>query len=296
MVGEVFASFFTDMRLTPTGLLAGLFLTKAEQTDARRRRKTRHGAAVNSFSASTESGHVKVDIERSPAIEYKSSSSSSSSSSNSSSSSSSAIRVKPKLEKLPSSERDAEMSRTLAELHDVLCYSESANSWKLHMLQSVMANKTFSGFGNLYRNALQADLHRRRAPHGWHSHDNCCSMSRTAFIEMSGLRNEDLICSHFSSYASEVIAFGVATDHAKCPVVVSLRGSLALADLLTDACILPEHLLHRGRKWGFAGHYTHSGLLAAAVKIRSLLEETGVLHNCYASRAATRRASVRRPR
>ena len=275
MVGEVFASFFTDMRLTPTELLAGLFLTKAEQTDARRRRETRHGAAIrvepaSSFSASTESGHVKVDIERSPAIEYK----------NSSSSSSSAIRVKAKLEKLPSSERDAELSRTLAELHDVLCYSESANSWKLHMLQSVMAKKTFSGLGKLFKNALQANLHRRRAPRGWHSHDNCCSMSHTAFIEMSGLRNEDLIFSHFASYASEVIAFGVATDHAKRTVVVSLRGSLALADFLTDACILPEHLLYHGRKWGFdgAGHYAHSGMLAAAVKIRSLLEETGVLH------------------
>ena len=57
---------------------------------------------------------------------------------------------------------------------------------------------------------------------------------------MSGLRREDIIYSHFASYAHEVVAFAVAVDHAEKTVVVSMRGSLALADFLTDAaCYAP---------------------------------------------------------
>ncbi|CAK9039225.1 Diacylglycerol lipase-alpha (DAGL-alpha) (DGL-alpha) (Neural stem cell-derived dendrite regulator) (Sn1-specific diacylglycerol lipase alpha) [Durusdinium trenchii] len=261
-VAEVFAAWFTGVKITPMELLVGIALVRAEQREVREVRKSEvlgKGLSV-----------VVEEPEDIPPLQLHQSAPKSK------------IKVLPKFEAMPSAYRDdnnpAEMARVMRELHEVLPYSEAMNTWKLYMLTSLLKGKPLHGAKELIVGALHRSRHRR-GRRDQHAGDNCCSWNHSAFVKTTEIQTEDLVFSQFISYAAELVAFAVAVDHKTKKVVLGFRGSLALSDFLTDAALQPTNLHEAGQKYGFNGdkHYCHGGMLAAALKIREILDHTGVL-------------------
>lgn len=66
--------------------------------------------------------------------------------------------------------------------------------------------------------------------------DNCCFCHTAAFILENEQHNIDLYYVSFRNRLYEV-PFAVLTDHIQKSVVVAIRGSCSLSDLITDLCL-----------------------------------------------------------
>jgi hypothetical protein len=68
-------------------------------------------------------------------------------------------------------------------------------------------------------------------------------------------------------------------DHDREAVVVWLRGTFSLADLVTDLLVTPADLEPMVKQWGFEGkgHHAHSGMLQVASRIRLYIEKQDIL-------------------
>jgi hypothetical protein len=66
----------------------------------------------------------------------------------------------------------------------------------------------------------------------------------------------------------------IVVDRAWRTVVIAIRGTLSLEDMITDVTISPQCLEALGQKFGFdgAGEYCHNGILAGARWIYDDLE------------------------
>jgi len=255
-VGQVLASWFTGLKLSPTDLLAGLCLLRAEQI------RKRQDTFASQLSIRVDSDDMEYKLGQ----KYPTGK----------------IKVKPKFERFPSATHDDEIGPAIRDLHMVMKYSEAMNLWKLYLMNAWLQGKTASAITKLIRRSFSQARSRSRNGE-FNSGDNCCAWGHTAFVEAAGIAPEDLVFSKFVSYAHELVAFAVAVDHKQKKVVLVFRGSLALADLITDAAIHPTHLHRIGEKYGFDGSkaYAHGGMLASAVKVVESLDETGILRRLF---------------
>jgi len=246
-VGQVFATFFGGFKLTPTEWLAGILMIKAAHKENR-------AQAVREIVIDSQPQHSPSPGQR---LEVKS-------------------------ERLGSHRNmGADIASELQVYHDILPYTEAINTWKLMLLQAWIAGNPIASASKLVRDSLKHSYHR--ITRGNHAGDNCCSWNHTAFVHVSGISSDDIVFSSFTSYAAELVAFAVAVDHQKKNVVVAFRGSLALADFLTDGALQPTSLEDAGKEWGFdgRGHYAHGAMLKVALKIRGILEESEILAKLF---------------
>ncbi|UYV66257.1 PARVA [Cordylochernes scorpioides] len=107
--------------------------------------------------------------------------------------------------------------------------------------------------------------------------DNCCNCNYAALRKMCRLHNIELV---YATYHVEIgeTPFFVALDHEKRTVVVSIRGTLSLQDVITDlnaeADQLPTTTLHED--W-----LGHKGMVQVAEYIRRKLIDNHILSRAF---------------
>lgn len=110
--------------------------------------------------------------------------------------------------------------------------------------------------------------------------DNCCHCSIRAFLIRAKLNDTThILAGNLETDVGKVIYYVVA-DHAQRALVVAVRGSMSLQDVVTDAYAVPTPL----DEHGLPGVFTHSGFAAAATWLRDDLAHSGVLESFFEAR------------
>ncbi|ELT97131.1 hypothetical protein CAPTEDRAFT_139126 [Capitella teleta] len=109
--------------------------------------------------------------------------------------------------------------------------------------------------------------------------DNCCECNFAALRTLSGLKKADLI---YVTYHVDIgqTPFFVAVDHEMKTVIISIRGTLSLQDVLTDLNADCEQLPVDPQREDWLGH---KGMVQAAVYIRKKLKEEMLLARAFSS-------------
>ncbi|XP_055888225.1 diacylglycerol lipase-alpha-like isoform X3 [Biomphalaria glabrata] len=113
----------------------------------------------------------------------------------------------------------------------------------------------------------------KKAPKAEIVDDNCCMCNFSTAKSTSGLENLDVVYCTYHVAIGET-PFFVALDHENKKVVVAIRGTLSLQDVLTDLQAEPETLPLASPKDDWQGH---KGMIQAAVYIKKKLVEDGIL-------------------
>ncbi|XP_064490017.1 diacylglycerol lipase-alpha-like isoform X2 [Ornithodoros turicata] len=121
---------------------------------------------------------------------------------------------------------------------------------------------------------LGAKKHRERA---LVLDDNCCGCNYAALRRMVKHPNTDVVYATYHVDVGET-PFFVAVDHEKRTVVVSVRGTLSLQDVLTDLNAEGEQLPTNPVHEDWIGH---KGMVQAAEYIRRKLLEEGILGQAF---------------
>lgn len=109
--------------------------------------------------------------------------------------------------------------------------------------------------------------------------DNLCGWHKESLLMVAGIPESDLVYAHFVNRFS-LVPYCILVDHKSKAVLVSVRGSLSLDDLVTDVHMDPECLYNLGQEHGFeADHnqYCHSGAVACARNLYADLERHGLV-------------------
>ena len=108
--------------------------------------------------------------------------------------------------------------------------------------------------------------------------DNLCQWHKHALLLVAELEEADLVYAQFENRFS-LMPYCIMLDHESRAVVVSIRGSLSLEDLVTDALVDPEPLQELGEEFGFdaTNQYCHAGVLACVKNIYEDMQRHGLL-------------------
>jgi len=93
--------------------------------------------------------------------------------------------------------------------------------------------------------------------------DNFCEWHKKSLLLMADIPDADLIYADFNNKLSSV-PYCILLDHEQSVVVLVVRGSLSMEDIVTDTLALPVSLEGTGNQYGFdgKGQYCHAGVLA----------------------------------
>ena len=108
--------------------------------------------------------------------------------------------------------------------------------------------------------------------------DNLCQWHKQALLLVANIPESDLVYAQFNNSFS-LVPYCILLDHSSQSVVVSIRGSLSLEDLVTDVMIEPEPLEDLGIEFGFdaVDQYCHAGVVACAQNVYRDLQQHGLL-------------------
>lgn len=108
--------------------------------------------------------------------------------------------------------------------------------------------------------------------------DSICEWHKRALLLVAGIPDADLVYAQFNNRLSSV-PYCILLDHERSLVVLSIRGSLSLEDVVTDTLVLPESLEDLGERYGFdgRGQYCHAGVLACFENVLRDLHRHGWL-------------------
>ncbi len=109
--------------------------------------------------------------------------------------------------------------------------------------------------------------------------DNLCGWHKESLLLVAGIPESDLVYAQFVNRFS-LVPYCILLDHQSQSVVVSVRGSLSLDDLVTDVHMEPECVYELGQEHGFEAdqnQYCHSGAMACARNLYKDLERHGLL-------------------
>ncbi|XP_071812700.1 diacylglycerol lipase-alpha-like isoform X3 [Apostichopus japonicus] len=105
----------------------------------------------------------------------------------------------------------------------------------------------------------------------------CCQCNYTALLELSGLDPNDIVFGTFHSAVWET-PFFVALDHEHKKVILAIRGTSSVSDIVTDLCADTCPIPMEGCPPGFLGH---KGMIAAAVYIKDKLQDEAILTQAF---------------
>jgi hypothetical protein len=108
--------------------------------------------------------------------------------------------------------------------------------------------------------------------------DNLCEWHKHSLLVVAGLPEADLVYAQFHNRLS-LVPYCILLDHASQSVILSIRGSLSLEDLVTDVHIDPVSVDAVGQEFGFDadGQYCHAGVVACAHNVYNDLQRHGLL-------------------
>lgn len=104
--------------------------------------------------------------------------------------------------------------------------------------------------------------------------DNCCYCNYAALKRMVNVGEVEVIYTTFHVDVAET-PFFVAIDYTKSKIVVSIRGTLSMKDVLTDLNAEGDVLPLEPRQDDWLGH---KGMVQAAVYIKNKLDEENLIH------------------
>ena len=110
--------------------------------------------------------------------------------------------------------------------------------------------------------------------------DNRCYCNLYGFSLASGLLEGDIF---YCSFENEIcrVPFYIAFDHEKKTIVVAVRGTFSLSDVVTDLISYTEPILMPGTTGGKA-HYAHKGIYKSAKWVKERLYADGLLDRAFA--------------
>ncbi|XP_072164751.1 diacylglycerol lipase-alpha-like [Diadema setosum] len=245
-IAILFSEFFRDLDVVPSDILAGLMLLREEQ---KQRREAIENSPQNSVFRFL-----------------------------------SGVAVTPETKFLDF--HKAEDSDLFEELHHYFKFAAAAYGWKGYVM--------VHGAGGCCTMAKECRCCCFKTRQHYHldessdpDADNCCMCNFAALKKMSGLGNNDIIYATFHvSHARKVweTPFFVALDHDRRRVVVSIRGTLSVADIVTDlsADTSPIHT-----EDGSMAYKGHKGMVETANYIRRRLIEDKLLHQAFTAMEGT---------
>eukprot|EP00934_Nitzschia_sp_Nitz4_P001566 Nitzschia sp. Nitz4//scaffold37_size175936//42775//45327//NITZ4_002035-RA/size175936-processed-gene-0.216-mRNA-1//-1//CDS//3329549755//1566//frame0 len=126
--------------------------------------------------------------------------------------------------------------------------------------------------------ARDGGVRRRRTRPATYTGDNMCGWHKQSLMLVAGLDECDIVYAQFVNRFS-MVPYCILLDHSTASVVISVRGSLSLDDLVTDVHLDPEPVDHLGEEFGFdgAGQFCHAGVVACARNVYDDLQAHGHL-------------------
>ncbi|XP_030849967.1 sn1-specific diacylglycerol lipase alpha-like [Strongylocentrotus purpuratus] len=260
-IAILFSEFFRDLDVVPTDVLAGLMLLREEQKQRRRAIENSPQNSVFKFL--------------------------------------SGVAVTPETKFLDL--HKAEDMDLFEELHYYFKFAAASYGWKGYVMVYGA-----EGCCTMTRECRCCCFKRRRHYHLDETSDpdadNCCMCNFAALKKMSGLSNNDIVYATFHvSHARKVVRqprmkrkvakarsaakvwetpFFVALDHERSRVVVSIRGTLSVADIVTDLSADTSPISGQDEESPYQGH---KGMVAAASYIKRRLIDDMLLHQAFTS-------------
>lgn len=112
--------------------------------------------------------------------------------------------------------------------------------------------------------------------------DNCCNCNYAALKQMISVGDIEVIYTTFHVDVAET-PFFVAIDYSKAKIVISIRGTLSMKDVLTDLNAEGDVLPLIPPRDDFIGH---KGMVQAAVYIQHKLAEENLIHRALSHNPA----------
>lgn len=139
----------------------------------------------------------------------------------------------------------------------------------------------------LFEEQEQTELHAKG--------DGCCHWNTTALVDNVSRGTEArgvVVYASFTTLVGQRMPYSVSVDHNQRRVVVSVRGTLTLADCLAHGSMVPAPLAPHAKRWGFEDEidvdsYCHAGILKVATWMRQDLEQRDVLHKLFGISTST---------
>jgi len=255
-VAETFNSWFSGTELSLSDLLAGVILIRLDQK--------RNQAMMHKYTP--ENNTISEYVPNAKAVQK-----------HFGVLGTSVRSIQPAATDSESTALSQQAYQVLDDLNEHMPFMIALYGWKLQVYANGVRFKPLSALSNVI--PLSPGALR------FGTGDNCFRCSQQTVLKQTELNSDEVIYGQFSTEARDE-AGSIQVPHAlfvckeKKELVISLRGTLSLQDLMTDAMIAPEALTTAGRCWGFDGasHYAHAGMLKVAMRIRGLLERTQVLH------------------
>ncbi|CAK9044255.1 Diacylglycerol lipase-alpha (DAGL-alpha) (DGL-alpha) (Neural stem cell-derived dendrite regulator) (Sn1-specific diacylglycerol lipase alpha) [Durusdinium trenchii] len=284
-VGEVFNTWFSGTDMTITDLVAAAILVRIDQ------RKERRNTELYKRAGDNESSYVPGAKARKKGFRIQ------------------GVRALAPLEKAGSRGPDSLTARVADDIDDEdedklssieagmagyippqealesikMCYEYvhymvAMYGWKLALYSNMVRMQPVEGLRKVLK--LPSPRKERRLGAG----DNCIGCSEQALLTHTEVTREQVIYATYSSVSKDThavqVPHAVIVDHERQTVVITMRGTMSLQDLMTDFMVEPASLSTCGSTWGFdgGGHYAHAGMLKIAMRIRAALEHNKVLH------------------
>ncbi|XP_043272623.1 diacylglycerol lipase-beta-like isoform X2 [Venturia canescens] len=109
--------------------------------------------------------------------------------------------------------------------------------------------------------------------------DNCCLCSMAGVKYLSKLPEENILFASFRNHLCE-IPFCVIADHKTSSIVIAIRGSLSVRDLITDIAAASESFHPEGLP---PDSMAHKGMIVGAKVLLKQLEQYKILENAFAT-------------
>lgn len=120
--------------------------------------------------------------------------------------------------------------------------------------------------------------------------DNCCSCHTTAFVLSAEIENTDLFFVSFRNRLYQV-PFVVLTDHKTSSIIITIRGSMSLLDIVTDLMLNDavfsvdvdtDDILRQDETLDTEGEVrVHLGMLKSARYVYNTLQKHNVLEDLF---------------
>lgn len=103
--------------------------------------------------------------------------------------------------------------------------------------------------------------------------DNACGWKQTAVLKTLGISESDFLYANFSNDVG-VNPYIILVDRKWKTILLAIRGTLSMEDMISDVTISPTSLEECGERFGFdgEGEYCHNGILAGAKWVYEDLE------------------------
>ncbi|XP_008558355.1 diacylglycerol lipase-beta [Microplitis demolitor] len=109
--------------------------------------------------------------------------------------------------------------------------------------------------------------------------DNCCLCSLAGVKYLSQLSQDDILFASFRNHLCE-IPFCVVADHKTASIVIVIRGSLSLRDLITDIAAASDSFEPEGLP---PGSMAHRGMIIGAKMLLKQLDQYKILEKAFAT-------------